>query len=67
MSENEALAVTSGEAPPFDFERHRHDAEERYRKIRPLHQDFCATVVRLLNDILLPLSGAVQSVVARAK
>jgi len=67
MSEIATQVGTSPEGPQFDFERHRHDAEERYRRIRPLHQDFCATVVRLLNDILLPLAGVVHSVVARAK
>lgn len=67
MSDSSTDAGTPGEKPVFDFERHRNEAMEKYRRLRPVYEDFCETAVRLLSDILRPDRAAVHSVVARAK
>jgi len=65
---NENTDVAVGTAPvSFDFERHGRDSAETYRRIRPLYDDFCQTVVRLLNDVCRAYASAIHSVVARAK
>lgn len=55
------------EKPTFDFEKHRNEASEKYRRLRPIYEEFCETAVRLLNDILQPIRAEVHSVTARAK
>src|SRR5260370_38474760 len=67
MGDENAVAGAGTEVPQFNFEIHRHEAQDRYQKIRPLHVDFCATIGRLLNDILGQYAGAIHSIVARTK
>lgn len=67
MDENGTDPGPQEAKPVFNFEQHREEAVDKYRRLRPLYEDFCETAVRLLKDILKQNSAVVQSVTARAK
>lgn len=51
----------------FDFEKHRMNSEDDYRRVRHRYEDFAGTLERLLDSSLTAADVQVHSIEARAK
>ena len=73
MTEDPSSALVSTDVPPeeeavaFDFEAHRAEAEDRYRRIRGTYQDFASVVKDILVRALKHQTVLVHSIESRAK
>jgi ppGpp synthetase/RelA/SpoT-type nucleotidyltranferase len=51
----------------FDFDSHRLQAIENYRRIRPLHEEYASVIRNILSEAFNALSIKIHSIEARAK
>ncbi len=59
--------MSNSEAIEFDFEKHKRDAIETYRKIKPLYEAYCNTLKTVLTKCLEMKQIKYHSIESRAK